>query len=146
MAFYRLLFFAESTTTPLPENAAEHTAFSAAILTERSIDLGRPPFDRDAGLWAAPAQFGACQDLADMAREAGIEAIRYRSVRDPQGRANLALLTCRAFASRAPLKRQSWRIRLTPGGALAVCEFPELRLAFTHADFAGDPRLAQIAG
>ncbi len=65
-----------------------------------------------------------------MAREAGIEAIRYRSVRDPQGRANLALLTCRAFASRAPLKRQSWRIRLTPGGALAVCEFPELRLAF----------------
>ena len=48
MAFYRLLFFAESPATPLPGNAADYTAFSAAVATERSIDLTRPPLDGDA--------------------------------------------------------------------------------------------------
>ena len=42
MAFYRLLFFSESPATPLPGNAADYTAFSAAVATEKSIDLTRP--------------------------------------------------------------------------------------------------------
>src|SRR6478736_1818737 len=33
MAFYRLLFFADSPETPLPSNAAEYTAFAAPVAT-----------------------------------------------------------------------------------------------------------------
>ena len=35
MAFYRLLFFADSPDTPWPKDAAEYTAFSAAIRTDK---------------------------------------------------------------------------------------------------------------
>ena len=84
MAFYRLLFFAESPATPWPDDAAEYTAFAAAIASDRCLDLTIPPLDRDAGAWSDPIRYEACQVLADRAREAGITLLRYRSVRDPQ--------------------------------------------------------------
>src|SRR6266851_3353998 len=37
MAFYRLLFYAESPDTPWPANAAEYTAFSAEYATRNAI-------------------------------------------------------------------------------------------------------------
>ncbi len=39
MAFYRLLFFAESPATPRPDGVAEFTAFAARIATPRALDL-----------------------------------------------------------------------------------------------------------
>lgn len=144
MAFYRLLFFAESPATPWPSNAAEYTAFSAAIRTPLAIDLTAPPLDRDAARWAHPTDYAACQSLAEAAREARLEAIRYCSVRDPEGRANLAVLTCAAFAAAEPVDRQSWRIRLSASGVQALREFPETRIGFTREAFAEDPRLAGI--
>src|SRR5690606_566922 len=93
MAFYRLLFFSESPDTPMPANAAEYTAFAAAIATQRAIDLTRPPLDRDRARWEDRTDYAACQTLADAAREAEMEAILYRSVRDPVGGLNIALLT-----------------------------------------------------
>lgn len=102
MAFYRLLFFAESPKTPWPKDASEYTAFSASLATGRGIDLTSPPLDRDHDLWTHPTDYAACQALADTAREAGLEAIRYRSARDPGGGANLAILACGAFADPGP--------------------------------------------
>jgi RES domain len=142
MAFYRLLFFADSPDTPWPKDAAEYTAFSAVIRTERAIDLTRPPLDRDRERWTDLIDYAACQQLADTARETELDAIRYQSVRDADKRANVALLTCRAFAKRLPVDRQTWRIRLSASGVQALCEFPERRIGFDHAAFAGDPRLA----
>ncbi|MDH4989221.1 RES family NAD+ phosphorylase [Aminobacter anthyllidis] len=144
MAFYRLLFFSESPDTPWPSDAAEYTAFSAAIKTARGTDLTVPPLARDAEAWTDPTDYAACQQLADTARDAGTEAIRYRSVRDPAGGANLALLTCRVFAKPAPAERQTWRIRLGPSGVQAICEFPEIRIGFDRTSFASDPRLREI--
>ena len=46
MAFYRLLFFANSPDTPWPKDAAEYTAFSAAIRTDKAIDLTKPPLSQ----------------------------------------------------------------------------------------------------
>src|SRR5690606_11686897 len=63
MAFYRLLFFAESPATPLPANAADYTACSALIDTGAAIDLTVPPLDRDAALWTHPTDYAACQSL-----------------------------------------------------------------------------------
>jgi hypothetical protein len=143
MAFYRLLFFAESPDTPWPSDAAEYTAFAATVATGRALDLTRPPLDRDAERWTHPTDYEACQALAETARQAGLDAIRYRSARDPKG-VNVALLTCRTFAKSKPVDWQSWRIRLAASGVQAICEFPRQRIGFDRAAFSGDPRLHKL--
>ena len=141
MAFYRLLFFADSPATPLPANAAEYTAFASAIGSDAAIDLTAPPLDRDREAWTNRTDYAACQTLAEAARQAGVEAILYQSVRDPNAGRNIALLTARAFSAREPVERQTWRIRLSPSGVQAICEFPRARLGFSRADFSADPRV-----
>jgi len=141
MAFYRLLFYSESPSTPLPANAAEYTAFSAQIATDRAIDLTLPPLVKDEPVWTDPVDYAACQTLADAARAGDIEAILYRSVRDPKGGRNIALLTAKGFAAREPTDRQTWRIRLSSSGVQALCEFPRRLVGFATADFSGDERL-----
>ena len=145
MAFYRLLFFAESPSTPWPVNPSEYTAFSAAVRTERLLDLTFPPLAADRSLWRDPVEYGPCQALAEAARAVQAEALRYGSVRDPEGRAAVAVLTCAAFAKPEPLERQTWKIGLGATGAHAICEFPPARLEFDRAAFAVDPRLDGMA-
>lgn len=142
MAFYRLLFYADSPATPLPANAAEYTAFAAPVATSAALDLTLPPLDRDRSIWTDPLNYEACQALAEAARAADTEVILYESVRDPRHGRNLALLTAKAFSAREPAERQTWRIRLSASGVQALCEFPKQRIGFTRADFGGDPRIA----
>ncbi|MBA4790113.1 MAG: RES family NAD+ phosphorylase [Rhizobiales bacterium] len=144
MAFYRLLFFAESPATPWPSDAAEYTAFSAEVATARLLDLTREPLSADSALWTDPTDYHACQSFADAARAADADAIRYRSVRDPARGANLALLACRAFSRPAPVERQTWRMRLSRSGVQALCEFPRQGIEFPRAAFAADPRIAAL--
>jgi hypothetical protein len=141
MAFYRLLFFAESPSTPWPVNPSEYTAFSAAVRTKRALDLTLAPLNAASILWRDPVEYGPCQALADMCREAGAETLRYEAVRDPEGRAAVAVLTCGAFAKPQPLGRQTWKIGLGSTGAHAICEFPPARIEFDREAFASDPRL-----
>ena len=141
--FYRLLFFAESPQTPFPRNPLEFTGFETAFAARAAIDLTVLPFSADER-WAHPSDYSACLALADAAREADVTAIRYRSVRDPQGGANLALLSCLAFPERAPGRYVTWRIGLSGHGAIAICDRPERRLSFALALFADDPRLAPL--
>ncbi|MBV8441624.1 MAG: RES family NAD+ phosphorylase [Hyphomicrobiales bacterium] len=142
MAFYRLLFFAESPETPWPTNPAEYTGFSAALRTRRMLDLTSAPIDRDAELWRRAIDYGPCQALADAAREAKAEIIRYGSVRDPAGGACAAALTCAAFAKAEPLDAETWRIGVGESGAYAMRDFPPDRVAFGREAFAADPRIA----
>jgi len=141
MVFYRILFFVESPDTPFPANAAEYTAFSASVASDAAIDLTEGRLAADAASWTNPVDYSACQALADSARAAGVQIIRYRSVRDPGGGKNLALLTCRAFAAPQAADFQTWKLRIGAFGGQAICEFPRERLEFRRADFAGDPRL-----
>lgn len=144
MAFWRLLFFADSPDTPWPGDAAEYTAFSAAIRTDRAIDLTRTPLSADAIRWTAFSDYESCQAIAETAREAGLHAIRYQSVRDPAKRANVAMLSCHAFARPKPVDRQTWRIRLSSSGVQALCEFPDQRVGFGRQELSGDPRIAGL--
>lgn len=128
IAYGRLLFFAESPGTPWPVNAVEHTAFQVRFHTSTGLDLTAPPFDRERATWTDPADYGKCQVLADAARAAGVQAIRYPSARDRAG-VNIALLTCAAFNVLAPIERQTWRLHFDGGGVRARCEFPEQRLS-----------------
>ncbi len=143
-AFHRLLFFAESPDTPWPQDAIEFTAFAASIRTRRSLDLTSPPFRGQQGHWTHPTDYAACQTMADMARDARIDAIRYRSVRDPEGGVNLAVLTCRAFAASEPIQLQTWHLRFGSGGVQALAAFPPLGLDYGRADFGRDPRIATM--
>ncbi|MDF2231236.1 RES family NAD+ phosphorylase [Albimonas sp. CAU 1670] len=143
MAFYRLLFFVvESPASPLPDAPADFTAFAVPAATEASLDLRTGALAADAALWTDPVDYAACQALADAAREAGVEAIRYASVRDPAGGGALALLTCRAFAKPAPTRRESWKMRVIRTGVQALRESPSLRIDLPLSAFLGDPRLA----
>lgn len=141
MAFHRLLFYADSPGTPWPENAGEYTAFSVRFRTTAGLDLMTPPLG-GAVAWTDPTRYANCQVLAEAAREAGVNVLRYSSARDPQG-VNLALLACGAFASRAPLDRQTWRLHLSAHGARAICDQSEIRLEFDRLAFARDPRIAR---
>ena len=78
-----------------------------------------------------------------MDRDAGVQVLRYQSARAPG--LNIALLSCAAFESTAPLERQAWRVHLGAMGVRAICVFPEQRLAFDRAAFARDPRIASLS-
>jgi hypothetical protein len=144
IAFYRLLFFAESPDTPWPANPPEYTAFAASYRTAKGLDLTKPPFAAHVKLWSHPTNYARSQDVADDARAGAIEVIRYASVRDPGGGANLAILTCRVFTKSEPEQRQTWRIHLGPSGVRAICESPKRGLEFDRAAFAADPRIRAL--
>lgn len=144
MAFHRLLFFAESPGTPWPANAGEFTAFAVEYRTASGLDLTRAPFDVHRARWTHCTDYRACHRLAEAARAAGLEVVCYESARDPAGGTNVALLTCRAFRSREPIARQTWRVDLGPAGVRASCAFPDARLEFGRQAFARDPRIAAL--
>ena len=143
MAFHRLLFFADSPSTPWPSDAGDYTAFSTRFRARAGLDLRRPPFEAERTRWTHPSNYAPCQAFADAAREAVADALRYPSARDPEG-TNIALLTCRAFAAREPTARQTWRLSLNAHGVRAVCDFPDARLEFPRAAFANDTRISGL--
>lgn len=145
LAFRRLLFYADSPGTPWPRDAGEYTAFSAAFASTKGIDLTRPPLDRDRKAWTHLTDYTACQQLAETARAAGLDVVRYASVRDSTpGAINVALLHCRAFAARAPRSRQTWRIYVSASGVRGLCGAPRQQVEFDRRAFAADPRIAAL--
>jgi hypothetical protein len=157
MAFHRLLFFLDAPGVPWPSNAVEHTVFSVGFKTSVGLDLTRAPFARDRERWTDRTDYSACQALADQAREAGADVVRYESARartehppsggptsGPHPGINVALLTCRAFASRKPSGMQTWRLHMNAHGVRALGNAPDQRIEFDRDAFADDPRIAAL--
>jgi hypothetical protein len=142
MAFYRLLFYAESPQTPFPDAAADYSAFSVRVKTRAALDLMRPAFDDHA--YRDTIDYSQTQTLAETCRKKGIELIRYPSVRDEAHRANVAVLTAKAFADKKPRQWRTWRLRIGGNGVSALCDFPVSSLSFSRSAFANDPRLADF--
>ena len=143
LAFYRLLFFAESPDTPWPANPGEYTAFAAEYKTSRAIDLQSEPFQQHRAMWTHPTDYSNCQALADAARAQQIEVIKYESARAVDA-SNFALLYCRVFAKPEEVARQTWRIHLSSFGARTFCEWPKISFDFGRAAFDRDPRISAI--
>ena len=142
IAFWRLLFFLESPALPWPANPLEFTAFRAAFAAERCLDLTAPPYDAREAEWRHPTDCAPCHAIADAARARGCGAIRSRSARDPAEGINISLLTCAAFAHDIPLGRETWRLRLSASGAMAIQDRRDgARLDFGRGAFARDPRV-----
>jgi hypothetical protein len=110
LGYWRWRFLTDSPAlqrlTSLP-----HTLFES-LATALAIDLTQPPFLRKEKVWTAPDDYSACQQLAAAARSAHVQAIRYRSVRDPDHGLCTALLTPSAFDG-GPVVEQTWRLSVT---------------------------------
>ena len=144
MAFYRLMFFSQSPSTPWPGNALTFTSFSVEIGTDRSIDTTRPELSLHRARWIEPIDYTACQALADEARCWNIDVIIFESVRDPDRKLNLAVLECHAFNRSTFLVQHTWNVRVGPFGVQALCQFPGISLSFDPETFAADPRVASM--
>ena len=139
-AFHHLAFFLASPGTPLPRNPQERTAFRVPVRTSLALDLTAPPLACDRTAWTHPTDYASCQDLADRAREARIEVLRYESVRDPEGGANLALLSPAVLAA-------TWRVLLRRDRVDAVREMPRAALSFALSGWAArNPRIPPRVG
>lgn len=100
LGYWRWRFLRDAVDLERLEPVA-HTAFRAELATA-TVDLRTPPFDADAALWMAPADYRATQAFACVARQAEVGAIVYRSVRDPEPAWCVAVLTPHAFATPNP--------------------------------------------
>jgi hypothetical protein len=146
-AFHGLLFFLDAPAARRPANPQERTAIHVPGGTTAAIDLTEPPFVADASLWQHPTDYAPCQDLADAARQAGLEAIRYRSVRDPGQGINLALLAPAALRKPRPDRSQTWHVFLREASVQALREMPRATLEFRFLGWAADPRVpARLSG
>jgi len=142
LAFYRLLFFKEAPGAALPAKPTEYTVFMVPVSTQALSDLTKPPLNKDEATWTDLTNYGPCQDFADVARKAGIEAIRYKSVRDPDEGKNVAVLSLEAFASTKPEGTQTWHIYLRPQLVQVWREHPKYEREYSNEWFAADPRVA----
>jgi RES domain len=143
-AFYAALFFlVEAQGMQLPANPVAHTALAVACATERCVDLTIPPFASDPRL-LDPVDYTACQALADSGRQSDVGAIRYRSIRDPDAAANVALMMPDAIASPEPLAFETWHALLDRQQMRLWREHDGDTLAFPLTAFARDPRIAAL--
>jgi hypothetical protein len=88
------------------------TVFRVSV-SGAAIDLREAPFDRDRGSWTHRSDYAACQAMGRAAREAGVQWIRYESVRDSRRGGCGAVLDAAAFASHTPLEQQGWILTVT---------------------------------
>ena len=138
--FIDFCFSLESPNTRWPTHPIDHRAFAAEFETELAIDLTKPPFIGHRERWTHPVDYSACLSLAEEARSAGIEAIRYESVRDPQARANLALLKSSVLVANQRFQEETWLFHFGNNGVRAICENPRKSLVFDAVTFSKDPR------
>jgi len=115
--YWRWRFWMDSAALAAKTASIQMTLFEFHGSAKAMIDLTRPPLAQRRDDWIDPADYRATQDLAGQAREAGIQVIRYASVRDqPDGRC-LAILTPRVFReTKEPFRhqQQSWHLFIQP--------------------------------
>lgn len=135
-AYYAMRFFAAAPGVELPRTTIERFGFSIPIAVDRAVDLTARPLSEGRELWTRDRDYGPCQRLAARARSIGAQLIRYQSVRDCRGRANVALLDPGAFQRPVPFPERSWHFRFKDRRltAFAAAESRE-RFDFTFEQF-----------
>ena len=106
VAYYRFVF-REGTRALLGTIETELTAFQVDIYTEHGADLTAQPFARYRAVIASPVSYDETQALGDDLREEGVEMLRYRSARDPEGGSNVGIFVPSVFRG-APRALESW--------------------------------------
>ena len=111
LGYWRWRFLLDSPELELLD-AAPQTVFRL-LAAGSTLDLREPPWVADRAHWTDPVSYDRCQALGAEARDAGIEIVRYESVRDPAHGACAALLHPRAIGHPAPLVQEAWYLLVT---------------------------------
>ncbi|MCC4114971.1 RES family NAD+ phosphorylase [Aromatoleum toluclasticum] len=115
-SYWRLRFWTDSEFLQGQSKSVSITLFEFFAATSQALDLSTPALVEDRAAWMHPSDYSATQQLAEAARKADVEAIRYESVRNP-GSYCLALLTPDVFKAVADPYRntqQSWMLLINP--------------------------------
>jgi len=116
LGFWRWRFLMDSegldSIGPSPQ-----TVFRAGI-DGRLVDLTEAPFKRARSEWADPNSYLAPQRIAQVARQANVDAIRYESVRDPEHGGAVAVLRPSCFKPRKPLEQRIWLLTVRAEAAI----------------------------
>lgn len=137
-SYWRLRFLLDSPGTP-DLKPVHHTAFRAQVRTRASLDLTRAPFVQDRAHWSSPRSYARTQELATAARAAGIELIRYESVRDPEHGACAAVLVPAVFGRARPRSQQTWVIAASRERVRCAPDEPRGEtFEFSRGELAGD--------
>lgn len=141
-AYYRFVFLAgtEASLTPL---YLPVSPFRVGLATNRGIDLTRDPFDRYRAQISSATSYRVSQALGAAMRSDRIEAFLWTSARDPQGGANIGVLSPHAFSDRRPEPPESWRCVVTEEAVeLSKLDvFHDHRLRFEREAFLIEGRL-----
>jgi hypothetical protein len=114
--YWRLRMWMDSEGLSGKQKAVPLTLFEFHGSSERSIDLSLPPLVDSSGVWTKPDDYTGTQQLAESAREAEVEVIRYQSVRNHGGYC-LALMSPKVFkAVPEPYQnnQQAWTLFIEP--------------------------------
>jgi hypothetical protein len=132
VGYWRWRFVMDSEALREGELVSEHSLFQARV-SGRHIDLCSPPWDALAATWRHPRDYSACQDLADHAREQGLDWISYSSARQPEGLC-AAVFAARALKLHEPSRKETW-----------VCKVTAKRIIFRHGldGFSFEPEAMQ---
>jgi hypothetical protein len=122
VAYYRFVFL-DGTRADLGPGAIETplTAFTVRLSTRKGFDLVATPFAAHRSLIASPTSYSDTQALGQAMRDAGVEAFRYPSARDPRprrgsggrGGVNVGVFTPPAFGTAKPRNLETWHCTAT---------------------------------
>lgn len=106
VAYYRFVFLSgtEAKLTPLMTSLS---SFRVHVKTRRGLDLTQPPFVEAERALTSPSDVHAAQALGRAMRRASVEAFVYRSARDPERGANVALFVP-CFSPSTPFDLRAW--------------------------------------
>lgn len=111
LGYWRWRFLHDSPALDRLDTAAQ-TVFQL-LVEGRTIDLRGAAYQGRRAEWTAPADYTSCQQLGQEAREAGVDLIRYESVRDPEHGGCGAVLNPAALSHPAPVAQETWYLLVT---------------------------------
>jgi hypothetical protein len=120
VAYWRWRFLLDSEGLRGDELHTEHSFFQARV-EGLAIDLTAPPWDELTSLWTQDRDYTATHALGDAARSAGLQWLRYASVREHGGHCG-AVFTVQALALHAPHWPQTWHCKTTAHSVWLVRE------------------------
>jgi hypothetical protein len=115
VGYWRWKFWMDSDGLNKHSKTLQLTLFEFHAKTERGIDLSIPPLSTNREEWMHPSDYSDTQQLANQARIANIELIRYNSVRNTGGIC-LAILSPNTFRDIDAYRnnQQTWNLHIEP--------------------------------
>jgi hypothetical protein len=128
VAYWRWRFIVDSDGLRGGELRTQHSFFQARV-RGRAVDLSQAPWRALREHWTRDRDYSATHALGDAARAAGVDWLRYESVRQPGG-VCAAVFHVEALALHQPQSQQTWHCKTTACSVWMVHDQDRLAWAF----------------